>query len=165
MNCPVCLSDNTNFWFVASVAVCRNCDTNWRPSGHVAVRSLASVDFDDEASIDEFIKELLGSVPDRAARTSDSEIDVLIRFVGPGKRPTPQDFHRFVLAGLAQAISGVLAYWKDGGTPPEFSARVPVAEGVTENEVADLVRSVLAPWPSWEVVTFTARHDGDEEEA
>ncbi len=152
MNCPVCLSDDTNFWFMASVAVCRNCDTNWRPSGHVAVRSLASIDPDDESTIDDFITELFGSVPDRIDRESDSEIDVLVRFVGSGKPPSPQDFHRILLAGLAQAIPGVLLYWKDGGTPPEFSARVSVAEDQTEHEVADRVSAALAPWPTWEVV-------------
>ena len=166
MNCPVCRSDNTNFWFMASVAVCHNCDTNWRPSGHVAVRSLSSIDFDDESAIEDFVTELFGSVPDRADRESYSEVDVLVRFVGPDKRPTPPDFHRILLAGIAQAIPGVLLYWKEGGTPREFSARVSVAEPETEDEVADRVRSVLASWPSWEVVTFTARRaDDDEEEA
>lgn len=78
MNCPVCRSDNTNSWFMASVAVCRNCDTNWRPSGHVAVRSLSSVDFDDESAIEDFITELFGSIPDRTDRESVSEVDVLV---------------------------------------------------------------------------------------
>jgi hypothetical protein len=156
----LCLSDNTNFWFMASVAVCRDCDTNWRPSGHVAVRSLSSIDFDDEADIDDFITELFGSIPDRTDRTSDSEVDVLVRFAGPDK-PPPPDFHRIILAGLAQAIPGVLLFWKDGGTPPEFCARVPVAREQTDNEVAERVRSVLAPWPAWEVAGVAEPDAGD----